>query len=1030
MEFRLFGEIQVNVEGRPVAVGTRRQQAVLAALAIDVGRPVPIETLIDRVWDESPPATAREVLYPYVSRIRGAFKAAGAVARIDRRSGGYVLDADPESVDLHRFAVLVKRGRDSAAEEAAQVTALREALDLWHGPPLAGISGSWVTNVRERWHRLRQDAITHLGAVQLSLGRAAELISTLPDYIDEYPSAEPLEALLMRAYHAVGRDAEALERFVHVKRRLAETLGTDPGIELRELHSAILRGELHAPTRENPLAVPAQLPPDLFGFAGRGDELRRLDKLANLDSQTRIVAISGTAGVGKTALAVRWAHRVRKTFPDGQLYLNLRGFDPSGTPVVPAEAVRAFLDAFEVPSIPTGFEAQVGRYRSLLADRRVLIVLDNARDAEQVRPLLAGSPGSLVLVTSRTILTSLVVAEGAHALDIDLFDVRESLELLAARLGADRVMAEPEAVRDIIELCARLPLALAVVAARGATHTWLPLAALAANLRDAVGRLDEFADVDPTTDPRAVFSWSYLQLSDAAARVFRLIGLHSAPDISATAAASLAGVPPSKMRPLLSELARTNLLTEHRRGRYTCHDLLRAYAAEQASAIDLEEDRRAASRRLLLHYIHSADHAYALLDPHRKTLPELTEPPAGVSPETMADQDEALTWFNSEHRVLLATIRQPVEFDTEVWQLVWTMQRFLVHQGHWHDGLVAFGVATAAAQRLGDPLKQAFAHSQLGCVHIWLDHHEEASRRLDIALELYRDGGDQVGQAYTEHHLAWNLGRQERNVEALGHAEKSLELFRAAEHDAGQGRLLNAVGWFHALLEDYDTASRFCREALALQTTIGDDLNAAQTRHSLGYIHDRLGDYAEAIDCYESATALFRNSGYLYSEAHVLSSLGDTHHNAGHIESAYVAWLRAVEILNHLGHSDAEDIRAKLVRSAGEYFHSEIDRGDDMQNADTDKSMIEKIRDMLENSEVDSERHEDLLRAMLSVARGATDETNGGKGDSDLRAGFDDAFEPLSKEQVERFLLYQEAPPTMIVQNPEKGAITARNQEQ
>ncbi|HEU5474261.1 MAG TPA: BTAD domain-containing putative transcriptional regulator [Actinophytocola sp.] len=921
MEFRLFGEIQLNAAGRLLDVGAPRQQRVLAALAVDVGRPVPVETLIDRVWDDSPPAMARDVLYPYLSKLRRLLKQAteitGTEARIDKRSAGYVLEIDPDLVDLHRFALLVERGTGSTTADADRATVLAEALDLWRGPPLAGIAGEWVTKTRESWYRLRLDAVVHLGAVLLSLGRATDAIRTLPDLIDEYPLAEPLEALLIRAYHADGRDAEAIDRFGRIKRRLADELGTDPGPELIELHSAILRGELPAAERTNPLATPAQLPPDLYGFAGREDELRLLDSLIDVDSATRIVAVSGTAGVGKTALAVHWAHRVRDRFPDGQLYANLRGFDPTGSPVTPAETVRGFLDAFEVPGkrIPASFEAQVGLYRSLLADRRVLVILDNARSAEQVRPLLAGSPGSLALITSRALLTSLVVAEGAHALDIDLLDVSESHELLAGRLGANRVAAEPVAVQEIIELCARLPLALAVVAARAATHPRFRLAALADELRAARGGLDEFANADPTTDPRAVFSWSYLQLTEPAARLFRLIGLHSGPDIGVRAAASLTGVPTSNARHLLAELARTNLLTEHRPGRYACHDLLRAYASEQATALDPEDDRRAAHRRLLVHYIHSANHADARLDPHRKELPALTGLLPGVSAETMADNDQALAWFNAEHRVLLGAIRQSAELDAEVWELAWAMQRFLSFQGHWHDMLVACSVAVAAAERLDDPFRQAFAHHQMGCAHVWFDEHEEASRRFDIALELYRAAGDLAGQARVEYDHAWNLERQQRNVEAFDHAEKALDLFRAAGHQAGQAKLLNAIGWFHAQHGDYHAALGFCREALELQTTIGDDRGAAQTWHSIGYAHHHLGDHPRAIECYESAIGLCRMYGYPYLEAVALSSLGDTHDDAGDHESARIAWQRSVEILDRLGHTDAQETRAKLANS-------------------------------------------------------------------------------------------------------------------
>jgi tetratricopeptide (TPR) repeat protein len=396
--------------------------------------------------------------------------------------------------------------------------------------------------------------------------------------------------------------------------------------------------------------------------------------------------------------------------------------------------------------------------------------------------------------------------------------------------------------------------------------------------------------------------------------MFRLIGLHPGPDISAHAAASLAGVPISKVRHLLAELARTNLLTEHRPGRYACHDLLSAYAAEQADASDTEDDRHAALQRMLVHYIHSANNADAFLNPNRKEPAELTRLLPGVSAETMVDNDQALAWFTAERRVLLNAIRQTAEYDPHVWDLVWTMQRFLSHQGHWHDMLTVFSTAAAAAQRLGDPGKQAFAHSQLGCTHVWFDKHEDASRYLDIALELYRAAGDQVGQGYVEHHHAWNLDRQGRNVEALAHAEKALEHFRAAEHQAGQAKLLNALGWFHALLEDYEVAIGFCQDAIELQTAIDDKSGAAQTWHSLGYVHDRLGEHSQAISCFEKSILLCRESGYLFIEALTLSSLGDTHDNVGNPEAASAAWQRSVEILDRLGHPDADGIRAKLTR--------------------------------------------------------------------------------------------------------------------
>ncbi|HEV2782537.1 MAG TPA: BTAD domain-containing putative transcriptional regulator [Actinophytocola sp.] len=923
MEFRLLGEMQLQVAGQLLDVGTPRQQAVLAALAVDAGRPVPIETLIDRVWGDNPPAEARNVLYSHLSRIRRLLnRAAGTPAGLARRSAGYVLEIDPDLVDLHRFNRLVERGKDPRGTDAERAAALTEALRCWRGAPLAGIGGDWAGRVRTAWHRRRLDAAVTWGEIELRLGNTAAVIGTLPELIGEYPLAEPLEALLMRAMHAAGRDAEAVERYAVVRQRLADALGTDPGPELRALHGAILRGELPAaPAGEPaaaptgaPIATPAQLPPDTHGFAGREAELRRLDDLADGGSATaRIVVLSGTAGVGKTTLAVHWAHRVRAGFPGGQLYVNLRGFDPTGSPVNPAEAVRGFLEAFEVPPdrVPTTVEAQVGLYRSLLANRRVLVVLDNARDAEQVRPLLPGAPGSVALVTSRNQLAGLVTA-GARPIPVDLLDRTEAHAVLRARIGADRVAAEPAAVEEIIRLCASLPLALAVVAARAATHPGFSLAALAGQLREARGGLDEFAGADPATDPRAVFSWSYLGLSPAAARLFRLLGLHPGPDIGRPAAASLAGLPVPRIRPVLAELAQAHLITEHSPGRYGCHDLLRAYAAELATVEESPADRDQAIRRMLGYYAHTAYHADGFLDPRREVPPTLTPLPPGAESERIADHAHALAWFKAEHRVLLMALHQDTELDTQVWELVWSIRRFLAMQGHWHDEIDALTVALAAARRLGDGLKQAFAHCYLGTTYIWFDRYDDAGRDLSAALDLYRKADDGIGQAYVHHYFAWLLERQKEIADALGHAERALALFRAADHQAGQAKELNAVGWFHALLGEPAAAVRYCQEALDLQVRLGDQLGAAQTLHSLGCAHSQLGDNTQAIACHKKALELFHRNGYLINEAIVLIALADLRQATGDAESARAGWQQAYDILERLGHPDADEVRAKL----------------------------------------------------------------------------------------------------------------------
>ncbi len=922
MEFLLFGEVRLRVEGKSLDVGTPRQQAVLAALAVDAGRPVPIETLVDRIWGEDPPAEARNVVYSHLSRIRLLLKRVteltGEPAGLPRRTAGYVLEIDPGAVDLHRFAHLVERGNDTLRTDAERAAALHEALLGWQGPPLAGLHGDWAEGVRATWHRRRLEAAVRWGELELRLGHPGPVIATMSDLAGEYPLAEPLEALLMRALHTAGRDAEALGRYAVVRQRLADALGTDPGPELRALHTAILRGELPSAPPPPPAtpSAPAQLPPDTPGFAGRESTLRRLDEVTGGPSPAaRIVVLSGTAGVGKTTLAVHWAHSVAARFAGGQLYVNLRGFDPTGSPMPPAGAVRGFLEALEVPGerIPTTLEAQVGLYRTLLANRRVLVVLDNARDAEQVRPLLPGAPGSVVVVTSRDQLAGLVTA-GAYPLAVDLLDDVEAHAVLRRRIGAERMTADPAAAAEIIGLCARLPLALAVVAARAATYPAFSLAALAGQLRDSRGGLDEFAGTDPVTDARAVFSWSYLRLDPAAARLFRLVGLHHGPDIGTRAAASLAGLPAGRARPLLSELANAHLIAEDAPGRYTVHDLLRAYATELVHEEESGAERDAAVHRVLGHYSHTAYHADGFIDPRLEVPPALTPLPAGAEAERIVDQRQALSWFEAEHGVLLQAVREDPGFDARVWELAWSMQRFLAMRGHWHDESTVLTAALEAARRLGDQRKQAFAHLHLGGTRVRFGRHAEAADDLRAALTLYRASDDVVGQAYAHRQFAWLLDRQGAVADALTHAEQALALFRAAGHQAGQATALNAVGWFHTLLGKHASAIDHCRQALNLQTLLGDQMGASQSWHSIGYAHQQLGEHDEAVACYEKALELVHRNGNLVIEARMLIDLANLRRDLGDVEAARAGWQRAHDILARLAHPDADEVRTRLAK--------------------------------------------------------------------------------------------------------------------
>ncbi|AVT33659.1 hypothetical protein C6361_34170 [Plantactinospora sp. BC1] len=927
MEFLLLGEVQVRADGAGVDAGTPRQRAVLAALAVDAPRPVTIETLVDRVWDEEPPVEARNVVYSHVSRLRRMLRRAGgsAAPQIARRPSGYAFEVEPDRIDLHRFGRLAGRGTDPLCPDRERVDTLGAALRLWRGVPLAGLTGAWAERVRDTWQRRRLDAAVAWALARVRLGQPESAVTVLTELAVEYPLAEALEEALMRALHAAGRDAEAIARYATLRERLADQLGVEPGAGLRTLHQALLRGTLppavRTPGASRRPVTPLQLPPDVLVFAGRERELAQLEEAVAATERhgTALMIVTGTAGVGKTALAVRWAHRVRDRFPDGQLYVNLRGFDPTGTPLEPAEALRGFLDALGVPpeGVPAGLQARAGLYRSLLADRHTLVVLDNARDADQVRPLLPAAAGSAAVVTSRDQLTALV-AGGARPVTLGLLDRVEAGDLLARRIGVRRMVDEPGAVDDIISCCARLPLALSIVAARAVLHPHFPLSTLAAELVGGHGgppqaRLLPFAAAGPQADPRTVFSWSYLRLTPAAAALFRMLGVHPGPDLTVPAAASLAGRPLADARTSLAELARAHLVEEHLPGRYGCHDLLRAYAAELAETVDSPADRRATAGRMLTHYAHTADAADALIDPHRDVPAGVPSVPAGVRPEPVTGNAQALAWFTAERPVLLAVLRRVAGFDAEAWHLAWAMRRFLAYQCHWQDEIEALTTALGAARRMGDSSREGFAHCYLACTQVHFGRTDLVRRHLASALDCYRNAGDSAGQARTHHVLAWTLDAAHRYSEALAHAEAELDLYRTIGHRAGQARALNAVGWFHTRLGEHHAAVAQCEEALRLQRQLGDRLSQAGTLDSLGYARHQLGQHDLAFAHYRAAAGLYRSLGHRYYEANVLTALGDACQATGDTAAARRAWQAALDNLVLLRHVDANGLRTRLA---------------------------------------------------------------------------------------------------------------------
>jgi len=933
LRLAILGPVAGSRGGVPVALGPARLRAVLTLLILNADAGLSRADIVDALWGGDPPGTAATMVHGYITRIRGL------LGHGDRVSGGapgqmralswdgarYRLARGAVESDLAEFARLADLARQAAASgDAAQACQRYEqSLRLWRAEPAADIELlQGHPAVIELSHR-RTVLILDYAATAETAGQHEQVLGHLQALAGRAPLDERAHARLMIALAATGQQAAALGIYENLRRRLDDELGMLPGRELAEAHLRVLRQQAAPPPAQRPAParppVPRQLPVAPRHFAGRARELNALSRQLRPPGGDRpgvvvIAAIGGTAGIGKTALAVHWAHQIAERFPDGQLYINLRGFDPSGTPVTPADAIRRFLDALHTPAhqIPSTAEAQQDLYRSLLASRRTLIVLDNARDAEQVQPLLPGGPGCLVLVTSRHQLTGLIAAEGAHPVTLDLLSPAEAGELLAQSLGRERLAAEPGVAAELTGLCAGLPLALSIAAARAAMQPGLSLATLAGQLRDATGRLDAL-DAGDVASVRAAFSWSYQNLSAPTAGMFRLLGLHPGPDITAAAAASLAGIPLDQARQALAALSRASLLTEHLPGRFAFHDLLRAYAAERADAEDGEAQWRAATRRMLGYYLHSAHAAALVLHPHLDHVSLAPAEPA-VRPDEMTGYEQAMAWFEAERHVLLAVLGQAVSagFDTHAWQLPLTMATFLDRRGHQHDYLTTQQIALAAAGRLADHEAQALAHRGLGNVSVRFGSHQDARQHYGQALDLYRQLGDQVGEGRA--HICLGLLSMEQGEyrESLAHSEAALALYRSVGFQPGQARVLNNIGWCYAQLGDYQQALAHCRQAIALAEETGDQHGQAITWDSLGYAHHHLGQYPQAIACYQRALSILQEEGDRFRQTNILSHLGDTHHAHGERQAAGQAWQQALVILDDLGHPAAEQVRAKL----------------------------------------------------------------------------------------------------------------------
>jgi tetratricopeptide (TPR) repeat protein len=677
--------------------------------------------------------------------------------------------------------------------------------------------------------------------------------------------------------------------------------------------------------------VPRQLPAPLASFAGRQDDVKELDQILDAAADGGgtfvITSIGGTGGIGKTALALHWAHKVADRFPDGQLHVNLRGFEPGGSPVEPAAALHGFLVSLGVPArqIPADVEDMATLYRSTLTGRRMLVMLDNARDPAQVRPLLPASAGCLVIVTSRAAMTGLTVAEGAIPVQLNLLQRADAHALLAARLGAERTGAEPEAVAELIRMCGGLPLALAIVSARAATRPSVPLAMIAADLAREQHLLDALDTGDPVTSIRAIIAGSVARLPVPAARLFRLLGLHPGPDITATAAVSLSAGNRS-VGHLLRQLTAASLLTEHVPGRYAMHDLLRAFAREQAAEAEDESSRQGAVDRVLDHYLHTALAASLLLR-QSDTVVALGPAAPGVVPEQLATRTEAMAWFDAEHAVLLAAVALAIGTgrDWHAWQLPGTLTSYQFMRGLHAEWLAVSLDGLAAAERLGDDYALGWAHyrvaqaslenSRMATVRPSGGSVTDATGHYRKAIEFFERADAPAAEAEAQLGLFVAFQVQHRPDGAEHYADRAVALFEQAGSRRGLAMALSVISHYRIQNGDAVQGLDYSRRALAISREIGDQFAYGHALVNVAYAQRALGTFAEAASAYKEALEIYQQMEHQTAQADVLGQLGDTLDAMGDVEAARRAWRQALAVYGDAYPDGSEYLRRRLAGS-------------------------------------------------------------------------------------------------------------------
>ncbi|OJF12958.1 hypothetical protein BG844_17855 [Couchioplanes caeruleus subsp. caeruleus] len=921
MELRLLGDVAAWYGGRRVSLGSR-QRAVLAVLAFHANRVVSRSDLVRLAWGtgaDGPPTTVDRLVTDYVSRLRTAFRQAGGgeQARLIARPPGYLLEVDPALVDWLRFRNLVSHARAarSAGDDADAADLLRRGLGLWRGPALADLDSRSLDPLRARMSDLRLAAAEDFATGELARGGGAEVVELLAELASEHPGREGLAALLIRALHVAGRRDEALAVYQRTRFHLTGHLGVDPAAVLDDAYRSVLHGQAPGPApplnrgREVGEGRPAQLPATTAAFTGRQEELAELLTLVP-DAATEprgvvvICAVDGMGGIGKTTLAVHAAHRLADRYPDGCLFIDLHGYTRAVTAVEPGQALPRLLHALGVPAeqIPAEVEDQAALYRSRLAGRRMLILLDNARTAEQVRPLLPADPGCLVLVTSRRRLSTL---DEARSVSLDVLSPADATALFSRIAGPGRVAGHPGTIERIIELCGRLPLAVRVAAARLRARPAWTVTHLADRLSDRHGRLAELDDGERGV--AAAFSLSYHDLTAEQQRTFRLLGLHPGTETDPYAAAALTGLPLARVGRILDDLLDAHLLVQPAQGRYAFHDLMRAYAADLAQAEDADDVRRAALTSLFDHYLATAATAMDTLFPagmfQRPRIRAVDSP----SPPVL-DTVTARAWLDAVRQSLVAACAHAAShgWPGHARRLSATLALYLDFGGHFTDALTIHGHARHAAGICRDWPAEAHALTSLGTSLDGLGRHAQAAEHLEHALVICRAIGFRAGEARALNNLGYVHCRWGHYAQAADYARQGLAIFRETGNRLGQADALDTLGIVHRQQGRYDEAVDHSRHALRLYHELRDPLGKAMQLERLGGIHARQGRYQEAIAHLEQALHLDREIGNRPGEADALNELGLVHRQQGRYATAADHHRQAIELYRKIGSRSGE----------------------------------------------------------------------------------------------------------------------------